>query len=121
MQLAQAESDEIMHNAEDFRVRSKLAMNKEWTAHQAKILEFNERAKQFAAHQEQFEVDEAQRWLCEAEWQQREKSEQLRALQCSLQLAQQTLAAGKTAMPTAPPRPKPPLPPRMEQAATSVH
>ncbi len=68
MQTVQEESDEIMCNAEDFQVRSELAMNQEWTAHQSKILEFNEEAKRFAARREQFEVDEAQRQLCEAEW-----------------------------------------------------
>ncbi len=67
-----------------------------------------------------FDADEARRLLREAEWQQRENSKRLKGLQRSQQLAQQKLAAGRTATPTAPPRSNPPPPPRTEPAAASL-
>ncbi len=121
MHAAQEESDAIKCNAEDFRMRTELAMNDERVAHWLKILEFNEKSKQFAVHQKQFDADEAQRLLREAEWRQKENSEWLKELQCSQQFAQQNVAAGRTAAPTAPLRSNPPPPPRMEQAAASMH
>ncbi len=84
-------------------MHTKLAMNEERVTHRSKILEFNEKSKQFDARQKQFDADEAQRVLHEAEWQQRENSEWLQVLQHSQQLAQQKLATGRTAAPTAPP------------------
>ncbi len=77
--------------------------------------------KQFAARQKQFDADEAQRLLREAEWRQRENSERLKELQRSQQFAQQNVAAGRFATPTVPPWPNPLQPPRTEQAAASVH
>ncbi len=49
-------------------MHTKRQMNEESVVHQSKILEFNEQLKQFAARKKQFEEDEAQRLLCEAEW-----------------------------------------------------
>ncbi len=68
MHAAQEESDAIKRNTEDFRLRTELAMNDERVAHQSKILQFNEKSKQFAARQKQFDADEVQRLLREAEW-----------------------------------------------------
>ncbi len=114
---AQEESDAIKHNAEDFRVCTELTMNEEQIVHQSKILEFNKKLKQFAARKKQFDADEAQRLLHEAEWQQRENIERLKELQCSQQFARQKLATGRVGAPTVPPWPNPPPLPRMGQAA----
>ncbi len=68
MHAAQDESDVIKCNAENFRMCTELAINEEQVAHQLKILEFNEQSKIFEARKKQFEADEVQRLLHEAEW-----------------------------------------------------
>ncbi len=120
VRATQDECDAIKCNAKAFRMCFELANNEEQVVRQSKILEFNKQVKMFEARKKQFQVDKAQRLLREAEWQQRENSERLKGLQHSQQLAQQQLAAGRTAMPPAPPRPDPPPPPRMEPAAASL-
>ncbi len=118
---AQEESDAIKCGTENFRVCAEFAMNEEQVAHQSRILEYNEQTKNFEARKKQFEADEALRLLREAEWQQRENSEWLKGLQHSRQLAQQKVAAGRSAAPTAPLQPNLPPPPRMEQATAGMH
>ncbi len=120
VRAAQNECDAIKRNTEAYRQRTELQMNEEQVAHQSKILEFNEQSKSFEARKRQFEVDEAQRQLREAEWMRKEKSEQLKALQRSQQLAQQKMATGNTAAPTEPLPPNLPPPPRMEQAVAGA-
>ncbi len=74
-------------------------MNEEWVVHQSKVLEFNEKSKQFAARQKQFEADEAQRLLHEAEWKQKENAEWLKSAQRLHLLINQGPAAGRNAAP----------------------
>ncbi len=81
VQVVQDECDIIKHNTEAYRQCSECQMNEEQVAHQSKVLEFNEQSKVFAAHKKQFEADEVQTVLHEAEWKQKENNEQLRRLQ----------------------------------------
>ncbi len=101
-------------------MRTELAMNEERVVHQSKVLEFNEKLKQFAKRQKQFKVDEAQRLLREVEWKQKENAERLKCVQHLHLLINRGLAAGKNAAPMVLLRPNLPPPPNMVQAAASV-
>ncbi len=128
VQAVQDECDSIKHNTEAYWQHTELEMNEDLVMHQSKILKFNEQSKTFAekarkfpAHEKQFEVDEAQRLLCEAEWKQKENNVWLQELQCIQQLNRWKMAAGNAATPAElPPPPNLPPPPRMEQAVAGT-
>ncbi len=82
VQQAQQESDSIKRQLEAYRMHTKLQMNEESVAHQSKILECNEQVKLFAERKKQFQEEEEQRTLREAQWKQKENNVRLKGLQC---------------------------------------
>ncbi len=86
LQSMQQESDSVKCHLEAYRLHTKLQMNEESVAHQSKILEFNEQAKQFAECKKQFQEEEVQRMLREAQWKQIENNARLKGLHRTQQL-----------------------------------
>ncbi len=115
LQSVQQESDNVKCNLEHYQQCTELQMNKESVAHQLRILQFNE-----CMNTKQFQEEELQRTLHEAQWKQKENDERLKVLLPAQCLQRPKVATRQTAAPTAQSLPNLLPPPRKEQAVAGA-